>query len=851
MNGKKGRPLTRYTTDIMAFCFVVGTEVGRSFQVEGQAGMKNVKKLKPLETRSDIDDENIIIQNLGGKRLTPFDDFGDIFAYSDLKNIRIIVQPPVTTAVPQVNLEDPHSILAWIQNYSPTGVAGAKPALLVESFGAQFTLCGRENTINTLWYGNRANSYGILNRFRNYCSANPKKDRNFHPIPFLGCGPGTGKSRFLQEICNIIREKAQLSNDDEIKSILGEAIFLNITYGNGSAFSDFDVDIGAEASLALRILYTYFVHGDESVPYNLFARNIGKNAKQLGLSVVLRAIYESKRRGNMRKLAIIVGIDEVNKLYDINREAFRCLVASIGTTSCDSGPIFFVPILAGTIEGPLQSVITKSLHQALQLPLELLDTSHMLLIACDLGFDETFVYQNNLFKRIIADIGGQVRALEIFYESIWGEAKTNKLEDIDLVDIMHLLEEKLHSRYDFKTFASQITPVLANAILERSVDENDGIYTDEYKNQYVSYKMLKSLGILTLEPVDSTRFYIRLPYIWVWLLVKNSGDRSIYKFWNLMINPEEQFYWQQWENFNVNFWALRMCLLSVLGYKTIKLKELLKGALYSDVDMDVDVDIPDYNSVQVHYLSKRYPFDDNVLDSNGQSCEISHNDNNKIYKNGEGAGCDEFSFLIINRGQPMLLALQMKWRDLESENPQKINDKLISKEYNKVKDFARKIGLDNWLLIILSNCSSTFNKTLLPTRCAIVDKNNFIEFYGKIYSSRAQFTAAHDKVCVNSAKFFELRVIDGVGPIIAKCIIDERESSKRKFVDGEDLCKPELRDVKWSIRSNLVQGPPILGRTGPDQDPRTVLGPDPGSKMGPDQDLIYSLDNPNIVYAGN
>ncbi|CAG8543031.1 3327_t:CDS:2, partial [Acaulospora colombiana] len=549
------------------------------------------------------------------------------------------------------------------------------------------------------------------------------------------------KSRFLQEICNIIREKAQSSNDNEIKSILGEAIFLSITYGNGSEFSDLDVGIGAEASLALRILYTYFIYGNESMPYNLFARNIGKNARQLGLGIILRAIHESKHRGNMRKLAIIVGIDEVNKLYDKNQKACRSLVDSIGKMSCDSWPIFFVPILAGTIEGPLQSIIMKSKHQALQLPLELLDESHVQLIACNLGFDETFVYQNNLFKRIIADIGGQVRALEIFYELIWDEAKTNKLEDIDLVNTMHLLEERLHSCYDFKTFASQITPVLANAILKRSVNENDGIYMDEYKNKYVSYKMSKSLGILMLKPVDSTRFYIRLPYIWMWLLLKNAGDQSIYKFLKLMINPEEQFYWQQWENFNVNFWALRMCLLSVLGYKAIKLKELLKGALYSDVDMDVDVDIPDYNSVQVHYLSGRYPSDDNVLDSNGQSCEISHNDNNKIYKNGEGAVCDGFSFLIINRGQPMLLALQMKWRDLESENPQKINDKMISKEYNKVKDFARKIGLDNWLLLILSNCSSTFNKSLLPTRCAIVDKNNFIEFYGKIYSSRAQFAA--------------------------------------------------------------------------------------------------------------
>jgi hypothetical protein len=121
----------------MAFCFVVGTKISSTFKVEGQVGMtisklrkiiyeknrndftskgfdankldlwkvnipgnaENIKKLKLLESRHDIDDENVIIKNLGGKQLTPFDDFDDIFAYSDLKNVCILVQPPpsVTT----------------------------------------------------------------------------------------------------------------------------------------------------------------------------------------------------------------------------------------------------------------------------------------------------------------------------------------------------------------------------------------------------------------------------------------------------------------------------------------------------------------------------------------------------------------------------------------------------------------------------------------------------------------------------------------------------------------------------------------------------------------------------------
>ncbi|CAG8772771.1 18854_t:CDS:1, partial [Gigaspora rosea] len=49
-------------------------------------------KLRTLESRSH--NEDIILQELEGQELTPIDDFGDIFAHSDLKNIHIIVQPP-------------------------------------------------------------------------------------------------------------------------------------------------------------------------------------------------------------------------------------------------------------------------------------------------------------------------------------------------------------------------------------------------------------------------------------------------------------------------------------------------------------------------------------------------------------------------------------------------------------------------------------------------------------------------------------------------------------------------------------------------------------------------------------
>ncbi|GBB86517.1 hypothetical protein RclHR1_12940004 [Rhizophagus clarus] len=116
------------------FCFVVGTNLSSVFEVEGNAGMsvsrfkvmiyemnkndfedkkfdanklnlwlvdipydtENVK-LRKLQSRSrDMDEENII-EELGGKKLSPVDDIGDFFT-NDSKNIRIIVQPPATTS---------------------------------------------------------------------------------------------------------------------------------------------------------------------------------------------------------------------------------------------------------------------------------------------------------------------------------------------------------------------------------------------------------------------------------------------------------------------------------------------------------------------------------------------------------------------------------------------------------------------------------------------------------------------------------------------------------------------------------------------------------------------------------
>lgn len=79
---------------------------------------------------------------------------------------------------------------------------GIKPVKLVETLGARFTLCDREDTIETLRNGGGTECSNV-NRLKLFISENPPEDGNLYPIPFLaGGGSGTGKSHYLWERVN-------------------------------------------------------------------------------------------------------------------------------------------------------------------------------------------------------------------------------------------------------------------------------------------------------------------------------------------------------------------------------------------------------------------------------------------------------------------------------------------------------------------------------------------------------------------------------------------------------------------------------------------------------------------------
>ncbi|RGB39741.1 hypothetical protein C1646_754098 [Rhizophagus diaphanus] len=212
------------------------------WKVDRDSVEKNDALLETFSTKDDIKEK------LGGDLMQPrlhLDEYFNKNSFKDKKSktaIHIIVQ--LLTAVSNP-FRDSNSILKWIQEYSP--VTGRQLFTLVETFGARFTLCGRDDTIETLWNGGGTGQ---------------------------PCGPGTGKSRFLQELVNIIRDKALNSGDQDIMSILGNAVLhmeMEQRHQILTSFAGFRDKIGQEyasgltLSLVLRTIYLSKLEEDKNI----------------------------------------------------------------------------------------------------------------------------------------------------------------------------------------------------------------------------------------------------------------------------------------------------------------------------------------------------------------------------------------------------------------------------------------------------------------------------------------------------------------------------------------------------------------------------------------------------------
>ena len=241
---------------------------------------------------------------------------------------------------------------------------------LVSSIGCDFTFSDRNESFEIL-------ASSLEQRY--YWFKLGRRDKMLNKLPFLADGPGSGKSRFLQElpksfVSYIMNLKQSIYNEpnstpddiwsylektpaafDDFKSVISSAVFINITFGYGFAYSSREIEDGIEVSLSLRILYPYFAHRFSTFTsfYDAY-RNKTILLPNLSLGSTLSFIGKDHN-------CIVLGIDEVNMLHQRSKEMFKDLFLIVGSISCNYPP-FFVSVLAGTVIGPMKEVITGSMY---------------------------------------------------------------------------------------------------------------------------------------------------------------------------------------------------------------------------------------------------------------------------------------------------------------------------------------------------------------------------------------------------------------------------------------------------------------------------------------------------------
>ncbi|GES83741.1 P-loop containing nucleoside triphosphate hydrolase protein [Rhizophagus clarus] len=711
---------------------------------------EEVYKLKDVK-------ESEIREKLGATKLSPTYTFQNYFpkTFKYNSNIHIIVQVPAATGP---NWNDPSSIYEWIQQFNLNPGRNR----LVKSFGKDFEFYGRDNTIDTLWNGDKiTNRNGIVDRFL----VRRSKDKSNHPLPVLAAGPGTGKSRFLDEVERLLTLKANNSDNEDIRNAFSNLVVINTTYGSESPASNSDIRdvsynkmINAQLSLAVRILFEYFRPqtsvGEFTFSSSCSLCNNYSTISHFTLDTALQVVYDDIiKRKNQEKssnplLVLVLGIDEFNRLYDTNQDVCKELTKSIMGILCHSpANIFFIPILAGTIEGPLDQYITFSnMNKPLRLPLYLLGEDHAIEIGKAMNlFDDNYINLHPYFRISIGDIGGHLRALESFYshfkDIVSKKDPKNKNPNVDF--IMNCVRTKISDEYHLAKYSKWMAEVLAKAILNLPVRKTDKIKLDD---KLTSYQDLSSMGIIYLVPKVNSYgqrlFYIQIPYMWASILVQHSNYPGM-DHWNPMFDYGELMYWQNFERFNAKFWALRLSLFRLLGYEKINLKDLLRGAKFSRAFPDGEVFLS--NDLKIFKLRHQYPEDmnnDNTRDDNKMDTEdtedVDDDDNTDyvdddddymqddsvmdadetekddytyicarldypdtentsfIYLNANGANFGIFEYFKYGTNNKLCLALQVKI----TNKPKIIN---FNEEYNKVTETIERIPADKWIHLFLTN----------------------------------------------------------------------------------------------------------------------------------------------------
>ncbi|PKC08293.1 hypothetical protein RhiirA5_399395 [Rhizophagus irregularis] len=551
-------------------------------------------QLRTLQNRSrDMNEENIIIQELGGKKLSPFDDIGDIFTY-DSTSIRIIVQPP------------------------PTAYLSFKEIIEVIKKNA---FKGKTRFGQELFNQVRNDMPQYIQNIYNDCKIPHDRRKTDIHLEYLCIDFGNG---------HMLTPQDYGMNASIILGLrIAHAFFIEKEYG--MTFQEF------------RTALKQYRGSFDNFQFHVV---IGEIRKSLNLSDKhLFFLYL-----HIDEFQLIDSWDKEDKSNPPTK-LFYNMIHNISEFMLKSAlPAFVQPFLSGT--APLAVIEQKEASRISFLFVDCPLLNDQSIIRITDHFAEKFNagIANYAYKwkycrqmlQLLRDTGGLPRALQrlfIVCFGAYGEHGSEffeKLErkEVNFVDYFIKVKDCLDKQYGIKDYVKNnrdVATKLMYLCIEGIPIGPDKYVLDE-NNPALTIRSLERDKHIILSSVEQSDelFLINMPFYFI----------CIYNDSLHIVNPtlvskfyDERMYWEEWEKFVAYHEAFRTNLAIRLGKKTTTLRELYPNADKSDVNFDFSVNL---KPLRVCEANEQFPLT-NPLTEKSDGKEIDWQSGDVVVINGSSA----------------------------------------------------------------------------------------------------------------------------------------------------------------------------------------------------------------------